>query len=537
MDSHCIPFTEIPHSTRLFVDYLYKFSQVADFYPHQPFAALSIAPPRIEPLEPARRQAVADVLAVQNGVFGGDEKTQEHIRLLRQGGAVAVVTGQQAGLFGGPAYSVYKAMTAIRLAERMTSEGTRAVPVFWLASEDHDVAEVNHTEFLDSSRRPVALRDAAHEGSDVPVGQIFFDASIEELRARALALWPRESAAEAEEFLSGYAPGNSYAQAFGCLMQRLFAGRGLVVLDPGHEALHALSRPLLRRALEEATELRELIRQRDRALDKAGYHAQVRLRENATLLFALVDGHRVPVRRRGRGFLLEGRGERSAQELLDWLEREPECFSANVLLRPLVQDSLLPTAAYVAGPAELAYFAQASALYDKLLGRMPVIVPRASLTLVEPAVRRLLDRYRISLPDLFRGRSSVRARLGERHLPPRLLRRLETTESRIEKLLADTASELQKLDPTLAGAADTSRRKMLYQFGKLRGKAARAQAARTEVVERHLNSLFHSLYPERALQERRLNFLSFLARYGRELVSRLFEQATIPCRDHQVLFL
>lgn len=537
MDPHCIPFTAIPHSTRLFVDYLYNFSRVADFYPHEPFGGGGLPHAAVEPLEPARRRAVADVLAVQNGDFGGGEQTQENIRLLREGRALAVVTGQQAGLFGGPAYSVYKAMTAIRLAERMTTEGTPAVPVFWLASEDHDIAEVNHSEFLDAVRRPLALRDASHPGGDVPVGQIFFDTSIEELKARVVSLWPRESGAEAEGFLSGYAPGNSYAQAFGCLMQRLFAGRGLVVLDPGHAALHALSRPLFRRALEEAPELRELIRQRDRALDKAGYHVQVRLRENATLLFVQVDGHRVAVRRRGRGFLLEGKGEQTAQVLLDWLEREPERFSANVLLRSLVQDSLLPTAAYVAGPAEIAYFAQASVLYDELLGRMPVIVPRASLTLVEPAVRRLLERYRLALPDLFRGRAAVRAHLGEQHLPPRLLRHLESSQSKIEKLVAGTAGELRKLDPTLAGAADTSRRKMLYQFGKLRGKAARAQAERTEIIERHLDSLFHSLYPERALQERRLNFLTFLARHGGELVSRLFEETSFPCRDHQLLFL
>jgi bacillithiol biosynthesis cysteine-adding enzyme BshC len=537
MDSYCIPFTEIPHSTRLFTDYLYNFSRVAEFYPHPPFADGNAAMRMPQALEPARREAVADVLAVQNGVFGGDAKTQENIRLLREGRAVAVVTGQQAGLLGGPAYSVYKAMTAIQLAERLTAEGTRAVPVFWLASEDHDVAEVNHTEFLDAARRPLVLRDTAHEGTDVPVGQIFFDASIEALRARAVSLWPRELKPEAEELFSGYAPGNSYAQAFGCLMQRLFAARGLVVLDPGHEALHALSRPLLRRALEEAGELRELIRQRDRALEKSGYHVQVKLRENATLVFALVNGHRVPVRRRGRGFLLEGRGERGPAELLEWLEREPECFSANVLLRSLVQDSLLPTAAYVAGPAEVAYFAQASALYEKLLGQMPVIVPRASLTMVEPAVRRLLERYRLGLADLFHGRPAVRVRLGERHLPPRLLRRLEATQRKIEAFVAGAAAQLEKLDPTLGGAAETSRRKMLYQFNKLRGKAARAQADRTEIIERHLDTLFHSLYPERALQERRVNFLSFVARQGRAVVARLFEQARFPCRDHQVFFL
>jgi len=481
--------------------------------------------------------AVADVLAEQNLTFGGGEKTRENIRRLREGRALAVVTGQQAALFGGPAYSAYKALTAIQLAERLSAEGTPAVPVFWLASEDHDFAEVNHAELLDARQQAILLRDPSAPAPDSPTGPIVFDASINELRERLASLWPRELAAEAEPLLAGYRPGVTYAQAFGRLFQALFAGRGLIVLDPTHQELHALSRPLFRRALEEDEALRELIRRRDRELEHAGYHVQVRLRENATLLFLSEEGRRLPLRRRGHGFGVERAGERSAAALLELLERAPERFSANVLLRPLVQDSLLPTVAYVAGPAEVAYFAQASTLYQELLGRMPVIVPRASLTLVEPPVRRLLGRYRLRLEDFFHGRPPVRARLGERHLPPRLLRRLEHTEAKIEKQLAAAAAELKKLDPTLEGAADTSRRKMLYQFEKLRGKAARAQAERTAIIERHLDALFNSLYPGRALQERRVNFLSFVARHGRELLARLLEQASFPCRDHQVIFL
>ena len=538
MESHCLSFRDIPHTTALFADYLYDFPRVAAFYAHPPFEPESFAAAaRAAVQEQARRAAVADVLAEQNDLFGGGPETQDNILRLRAGRALAVVTGQQAGLFGGPAYSVWKAVTAIRLAEKLTAEGMPAVPVFWLASEDHDFAEVNHSDFLDAQDELLALRDAAAPDADTPVGRVALDGSVEALRAQVKSLWPRELAQEPDEILAGYVPGTSYTLAFGRLFQRLFAGRGLVILDPLHPTLHALSRSLFRRALEEAESLRGLLRKRDRALGQAGYHAQVRLRENATLLFLTVDGHRLPIRRRNKGFFLPGQGEKSLATLLELLEAEPERFSPNVLLRSLVQDTLLPTVAYVGGPAEVAYFAQASVLYESLAVPMPVIVPRVSVTLVDRKVQRLLRKYHLGLSDCFRGRPSVRAQLGERHLPSRLRRRLETTETRIDKLLAATAPEVRKLDPTLEGAVDTSRRKMLYQFHKLRGKAARAQANREEIVDRHLDVLFNHLYPHRVLQERRVNFLSFVARHGQGVIERLLEQVQLPCRDHQVIFL
>ena len=539
MESYCLSFREIPHTTALFADYLYDFPRVAQFYAQDPFAPESYAAAAqgTAALDPARRTAVADVLAEQNALFGGGAETQDNIARLRTGQALVVVTGQQAGLFGGPAYSVYKALTAIQLAEKLTDEGTPAVPVFWLASEDHDFAEVNHADFLDPEGRLFTVQDVSAPATDTPVGKITLDGSVETLRAQVKRLWPRELAQEPEELLAGYAPGSSYAHAFACLFHRLFAGRGLVILDPLHPTLHALSRPLFRHALEEAESLRALVRERDRFLDRAGYHAQVRLRENATLLFLTVDGHRLPIRRRNNGFFLPRQGEKSLTTLLGLLEAEPERFSPNALLRSLVQDTLLPTVAYVGGPAEVAYFAQASVLYERLSVPMPVIVPRVSVTLVDPKVQRLLRKYHLGVTDCFRGRPSVRGQLAERHLPSHLRRRLETTEARIERLLASTAQEVRKLDSTLEGAVDTSGRKMLYQFHKLRGKAARAQASREEIIDRHLDALFNHLYPHRGLQERRVNFLSFVARHGQGVVERLLEQVQLPCRDHQVIFL
>lgn len=538
MDPRCIPFTEIPHTSALLLDYLYHFNKVGRFYAHNPYdsSAFARAAQQIN-REAARCRAVAEVLEEQNRRWGGGREVEQNIARLGEGQAVAVVTGQQVGLFGGPAYSVYKAVTAVHLAEKLTAEGTPAVPVFWMATEDHDFAEVNHCLLLDAQQQLLSLRDdSPHEG-DTPVGRIAFSDSIESLRGEAARAWPVELREEAESLLGGYSPGATYADAFARLLAQLFAGRGLVILDPMHPKLHELARPVFRRTLEEAEDLHAAVRARDRELEKAGYHAQVHLRDNATLLFMMVNGRRVPLRRRGSGFHLAGQGEQSLSELLGALESAPGRFSANVLLRPIQQDWLLPTAACVAGPHEATYFAQASVLYEKLLGRMPVIVPRVSLTLVSPKVQRLLAKYKLSITDCWRAPQQLRLRVAEQRLPRGLLRNLEKTQAKVEKQLGETAEAVKQLDPTLAGAADTSRRKMLYQFEKLRRKAARAQAEREEIVGRHTELLCNWLHPERDLQERRLSFLTFAARYGRPLVERLLSEVKHPCPDHQVVFL
>src|SRR3989344_5234138 len=193
MEAHCIPFTEIPHTAALFADALYRFPRVARFYAHAPFDPASVrAAAQAVALDAARRVAVADVLAEQNRPFGGGHETEENIARLRRG-AVAVVTGQQVGLFGGPAYSVYKALTAIRLAEKLSAEGLPAVPVFWLAGEDHDFEADNPCFLLDAGFEWRELRAAAAPADGTPVGRAAFGSSIAALRAQVTGLWPREA--------------------------------------------------------------------------------------------------------------------------------------------------------------------------------------------------------------------------------------------------------------------------------------------------------------------------------------------------------
>lgn len=538
MECDCIAFREIPRSSRLFLDFLCNFSRVAAFYAFDPFQGDSFrrAAERIRG-DDAVRNHVADVLLEQNRACGAGPATEQNIEKLRAG-ACAVVTGQQVGLFTGPSFSIYKSLTVIRVAQKLSAEGIPAIPVFWLAGEDHDLAEVNHCTVLDGEGRLYRLEDTSALPTGKQVGEVRLQENIRELRHQLATLWSAmPEAASLEALLETYEPGVTYPTAFARLLHRLLAGTGIVCLDPLDVRLAHLTTLLIGRALDEAAHLHRRLAERDRALERGRYHTQVHLRENATLVFLNVNGTRQPVRRRGDSFQVTGRGVVSRKELLEELEQHPERFSPNVLLRPLVQDTLLPTVAYVGGPAEIAYYAQAGALYDELLGRMPVILPRASFTLVPRSLRRLLAKYQLDLRDLFRPRQDVYTRMAEQRLPPELQRKLKAAEKRIERMLAELAPVIRRLDPTTAGAVETSRRKMLYQFRKLCGRVARARAARQGLLARHLEQLTSALYPHRELQERTLNFFSFLARYGLDLIPRLSQQLALPCRDHQVIYL
>lgn len=538
MEAGCISFQQVPGVSALYLDYLYQFSCLSSFYQHDPYAPASFASAAKEvELDEKRRAQLVEVLTEQNKIYGGDERCRENIERLRQPGGVAVVTGQQVGLFGGPAYSVYKAITTIRLAAKLTEEGISAVPVFWMATYDHDFAEVNHTTLLDSSSEFLELRAETKIPKDMQVGEAVFGPGIRSLREKLCRMWPPETRAEAEDLLAGYDEGATYAEAFGKLFQQLFAGQGLVVLDPRDARLQRMARPVYERALDEADELVPAMQQRSLDIGHAGYHAQVEIKDNSTFLFGTLNGARRPVHRKVGKFSFGEKGERPKEKFLQELAESPEQFSPGALLRPVVQDWLLPTVAYVGGPAEIAYFAQSSLLYDRLLGRMPVLVPRTSLTLVEPKVARVLAKYNLSVCDAFVPFTRLQNCIAEQRLPKRLQSRLERTDGKIDKLLADTLTAVGALDPTLAGAVETSRRKMQYQFSKIRGKVARAQAEKTGIVDRHTAMLHNSLFPSRGLQERQVNFLSFVSRYGLSLIPQLLERDDLLRRDHIVVSL
>jgi len=536
MECHCLRFSELPHTTELFAAFVEDFRRVARFYAHAPDEGGVLAAAREVRLDANVSRSVVSVLREQNRRFGADAETERSLVRLEKG-SVAIVTGQQVGLFSGPAYSFYKALSAVVWARHLTERGVDAVPVFWLATEDHDLAEVNHCFW--SSRKGLERIELAPEedATGRRVGEILLGQPVSAVvRAAVDALEGpfRDEVARALE--EAYRPEDTLGSAFGKLMARLLPRRGIVLLDPLDPRLHRLAAGIYRQALEQSEELaRELIT-RSKLLDRSGFHGQVKVTQQSTLLFLNVDSKRQPLRRRN-GKFSAAETSYTAAEVLAAIEKSPEAFSANVLLRPVVQDSLLPTAAYIGGPAEVAYMAQAEVVYRRLLGRMPAILPRASFTLVESAVARLMAKYEIELRDVLRGRQHLRSRMEQKFLSKALAKKFAGDEKALLRLLRGLRQPLGKLDKTLLGALDTAERKMLYQFQKLRGKASRAENLRTGLLDRHERMIVDSLYPHRGLQERTVCLLPFLALHGPELLEKLEQHAAPAAALHQVLFL
>ena len=526
---------ELPGTTRLYSAFLSDFPAVSQFYLHPPTPNGIDDSGREIGLDDSVRRGVVEVLRKQNQSFGGDDATTRNLDRLRDG-AFAVVTGQQVGLFGGPAYSVYKALTAIHVARELTGRGVNVVPVFWLATEDHDLAEVNHCFF--PKRGGFERFDLAIAGpDDRRVGDIQLGEAIGELSAQVAALLEGPWSGEVAKWIAeSYRPEETFGSAFGKLMTRILAGHGLIFLDPMSPDLHRFSLPTMKKALEEHKSLGDELVARSAALEKAGFHTQVKVTEQSTLVFRLVDGHRLALRSKNGGFAAGDKAE-SLDGILKALEEHPEDFSPNALLRPVIQDTLLPTVAYIAGPAEVAYHAQTSLIYKKLLGRAPAILPRASFTLVPPHVSNMLKKYNMDAREVLQGRQKLRARLEAEALPKSLTARFEDGEAALKSLIEGLREPLGKLDQTLVGALDTASEKMLYQFNGLRAKAGRAEGFRTGVVNTHENEIGGSLFPNNALQERSFGLLTFLAAEGRELLDQMDRHIKTGSGDHCFLSL
>ena len=517
MEPACIRHTEIPGTTKLFADFSYHFDRVARFYSHNPHDPASLAAAAREVNYPDQRRAgLASALKEQNG-------ESESLRRFAQPGTLAVVTGQQVGLFCGPAYTIYKALTAARLARDLSSHGVPAVPIFWLASEDHDFPEVSVTWSFDSSHNPVRLEvQAPDEGKFRPVGGIRLETPpIEELRSVSRRLpFRRRGSAAVEE---AYRPGVTMTQGFRALLQKILAPMGLLLLDPLDPKVRAVSAPFLAEALSAAPELKARLMERSQELVDAGYHAQVLVDSKTSLFFLLENGERIPQRLKDSEFAA--------------LRDRAADVSPNALLRPVMQDYLLPTVAYFGGAAELAYFAQSRVIYDRLLGRMPVVMSRSGFTLLDARADKLMKRYQLSLAETLVPEESLKDRIARKLVPESVECAFENTTGDVERQLDSLSEELQRFDPTLAASLSKSRAKMLYQIQKLRWKTAREIMRRdTRAISdsQHLSSL---LFPHRHLQERFYSILPFLAEHGFDVIEQIYDAVELSCPDHRILTL
>jgi bacillithiol biosynthesis cysteine-adding enzyme BshC len=540
-----LPFEQIPHQTRLFLDYLNDPLALRKFYPSAVRFHHELAQRMPEVLSAYRvdRDKVCDALAAMNQRWGAGDATLDNIQLLRESDCIAVVSGQQAGLFTGPLYTIYKALSAVKLAGCLRQRNTKAVPVFWIAAEDHDFAEVAKAEFIgrDCQLKNVEVSTDLHrEGR--PVGQVVLDDSIDAVVDQLFELLPNsEFATEMKALVkNAWQPGRGYVESFAVMMTSLLGRHGLIFLDPLDPELKRLAAPLYAEAARRAPEIATAIEQRSAELEKAGYHAQVLATANSFPLFLHdEDGARHAVVRIENGKYKAKAIETAyeAEELATMAEETPERFSPNVTLRAVVQDYLLPTIAYYGGAAEIAYFAQTAEVYRVLERPATPILPRSSLTMIERHTGRVLERYELTLADFLEGLEPVMKRVVEEYLGADTAKLFSNAEQNVNHELDRLRQELQSIDPTLASALDTGRKKINYQLDGLRSRFIRAQMARDEAAHRQLQRAFDQLYPNKDLQERHINITSLLARHGTYVIEWIYNAINLGSNEHQVVYL
>jgi bacillithiol biosynthesis cysteine-adding enzyme BshC len=515
MESACLRHTEIPSTSRLFADFLYHHDRVLPFY--------QVDGGRPEfPAE--RRAALVDALREQNG-------DSEALRRLAQPGAVAYVTGQQVGLFSGPAYTIYKALTAVRMAEESVKNGAAAVPIFWLATEDHDFAEVNHAWVFDAQQRPVQFCVNGVQRTDQPVGNITIaDWPVAELRSTLSGLPYGDEVADL--VAESYVPGHTMGRSFFELLRRILSKYGILFVDPLHPAIRKIAAPVLREVIEQAPKLSEMLLGRNKQLTDAGYHAQVHV-EPKTSLFFVLDGHRRIALKRQNGFYVS----KDRRYTRDELAAEAEHISPNALLRPVVQDYIFPTAAYVGGPAELAYMAQSEVIYREILGYMPQLKPRSGFTILDSHATKLMNRYDLQVQDFFHGDNAVSEKIASRLVPPDLSRHFHDATQSTEQTIDRLFGEVSSFDPTLGATLQKSRAKILYQLKKSEAKVAREVMRRNDRASADAAYLCNLIMPHKHLQERFYSILPFLARHGMDVVDRIYENVHLDCPDHILLSL
>lgn len=523
---------------RLAADYAFDYPQLSDFFAGNPAEpqAWREAIGRVQAHD-RQRDAVADIVLAQQQRRGASPEALAATRQLRDPATVAVVTGQQAGLFGGPLFTLLKALTAIKLAERVRREhGVPAVAVFWIDAEDHDWDEVKAVGVLDGdlnlAHPSLGNPPGAHEG---PVARVKLDASA------AAALATLEAALPATEFTAEllaalrtiYAQGTGMADAFGRWIESVLGPHGLIVFDAADRAAKPIVAGIFAREIESTGEASRLAAQAGAALAARGYHAQVTPHDTSIALFHLNAG-RAPIRYQDARFHW-GEESASAQELLARVARAPHEFSPNVLLRPLVQDTLFPTICYIAGPSELAYHGQLGGVYEAFGVPRPLVQQRATATLLDSNAMRFLVKHDLPLESLRAQDEAALNQLLESQLPPIVEASLEDAARVVEERMAALAAVIPQIDTTLEAAARSTLGRMQDDLKKLHNKIIQAAKRKDETLRRQYKHAQAQAFPGGHPQEREIGFVYFLNKYGPGLVDRVGDEMPLEMGSHWVI--
>jgi len=545
LQTESLAFSEIPHQSKLFVEYQQNPLALKRYYPSavESHTQISARIPEVLANHKADRQLLCDALKEMNIKCGASDETLKNIDLLRESDCVAVVTGQQSGLFSGPLYTIYKALSAVKLTECLRGRGFKVVPVFWIATEDHDFEEVSKTSVID---RRAGLTELKNEPKrcyeNLPVGYIKLDDSIKQTITELFEELPAtEFTPELKQIIEEtWKSGSYYGDAFAGFLNKLFGEYGLIILCPLDERLKRLAAPVYVEAIKKSEEIVSALRARSSELQENGYHAQVLIGEDYFPLFWQAKDHTRNALKKSESGTFKTKDnarEFTLEELAEIAEREPGRFSPSVVLRSVVQDYLLPTVCYFGGAAEIAYFAQSGEVYRLLDRPITPIFHRQSFTFIEPKHARTLEKYDLQLKDLFIGYENLLPQIVEKFLNQETGKMFAEAEEKINLELNKLARNLAELEPTLANNLATRRRKILYHIGALRNKFHHAQIRKDETINRRIETLFTALLPHKHLQERALNVNNYLNNYGLYFIDWIYEAIDLDDKGHRIIYL
>ncbi|MBX2820303.1 MAG: bacillithiol biosynthesis cysteine-adding enzyme BshC [Rhodothermaceae bacterium] len=534
-----IAFDQLATFSSLFSDYSQFTPQIAPFFSgdHRNISAFEAQTQRT--LDISRdRNAVADVLLKQNTRWGLDDAVRNNIERLRSNESVVVITGQQLGLFLSPLYIPYKTLTTIRLAAELSDSLQRpVVPVFWLHGEDHDFEETAPFTLINEHHELTSIRYQPVSNSQGPVGRMQFEHSIEELIQSLKAHLPQTpNKNQVLDFLQHhFTQDMPLLDAFAFLLKRIFKDSGLVLFSPDDATIKQLCKPLYRQEIQDPLRLTQAVESTSERLAQS-YYKQVQT--NPINLFLMDDEHRQSITLQEDRFKIKGHSHSySSDELLTRLDQHPEQFSPNVILRPITQDFIFPSIAYIAGPGEIAYFAQCKEAYEAAGIPMPIIYPRASITLIEPNINRVLDRYPYAFSEYNEHPLKLFRQYAINQLPIDLETAVDESIDRVNEALHALRDTTMNVHPTLHTSAESTKVRFSKELLKYKEQVIKAQKRNEFEHKAHLHKAATHLFPNQKLQERVLSPLHFLNLYGLDFFNSLMDEISLDTTAHQIIRL
>ncbi|MBC8278149.1 MAG: bacillithiol biosynthesis cysteine-adding enzyme BshC [FCB group bacterium] len=535
-----IPFSKIPVKSQLYQDYIAGNPKLSKFYSgyhrnEDDFHRITKSVVKHD----YNRLHLAEVLRGINEKFGITPAIEANLELLKHDQTVTVITGQQAGIYTGPLYTILKAITTIKAATHLSKMLNRpVVPLFWMESSDHDLGEVNHIYFpgLQGPVNHVYGKD--ENPKQQSVGSINLMKDFIQFSDKIKKNLPQNDFYDAVTRLMDetYYPGTTFGDAFGKMMSRLLGRFGLIMVDAENVDLKRLAAPIIVRKLQDRGRMNELLIEQSEELEREDYQRQIQVRTELLNLFILKDNNRVPLSVLGD---VLANGESNAifesRELVQIASENPERFSPKVAFRPIVQDFLFPTIAYIGGPSELAYFAQLKKVYEFFEIQMPIIWPRTSASLFDAKIQRHIIKIGITHEDVFRNPDDVVKEITNRHFDFDIERVFATADEKLDDIFVWLRDALIDLDPTLAGQLQNPEKKMLYQLNHIKARTHQTLQSKQKNLTTSYYTVRNQIFPNKKLQERVYNVLYYLSRYGFWLMDFMMEELDIEDDCHQIL--